>query len=1133
MTALELLAELRQAGIKISVREGHLRVKAKKNQLDTELQKKIGTHKEELLRLLTAYSAPTKTFHGDYIAPLSHAQKKLFFLQAYSPKTSAYNMAFCCDVEGVLDVEKINLAFGQLLLRHGALRTSFRMNDGDTSQVIVAPTGDEQLQFVPDDNGDEWVDAQIEKLAREPFDLCQAPLIRPYLFQRRGNRQTVLLVAHHIIFDMRSAEICLSELFTIYCALIAGHQPDLQPPPLDFGDFANWQHSPQRAKQLDAQLRYWSKQLADAPPTIELPTDFVRPKELSHSGGWLDSELDDSLGAALIQLAAQTSCTPSTIVFAVFQVFLARISASRDLVIGMPVESRNLVELEDTVGFFLNTLAIRFAVDGNPTFRSVLTKTRKCLLDAFNHNDLAFERLVEELQPERDLSRSPVFQVMYAWHDQTEIHLDGGSQASITSPIIVGTDTAKFDLTLAVFRHNNQIRLGFEYSSELFKESTITKFLQRFCHLLADTLTRPDLSIYQLEMMTQDERHIIQDVFNSTESALKGLCIHQYVEQAASQTPDTIAMEFGESRWSYHALNAQANRLARKLTEYGAGSSTRVAILVQRGPFFQLAMLATLKTGAAYVPLDPRFPVQRLKYLLEDSDPVLLLTESAVMPATDSLTIQCAVLDMNEFDFSAGDATTIDTQVKPEDPAYVIYTSGSTGAPKGVVLQHRGLGNLLEWQANQPGLNQPARTLHFAALCFDVSFTETFSTWADGGTLVLVDEDIRRDFPALQRFIKQHEIERIFLPCAALQPFAEALCSSGESGEALSYTDVIVSGEQLNITLPIRTMFEQHPRLRLHNHYGPAETHVVTGYTFPADRSSWVSKAPIGKPIFNTQIYLLDEYGELVPQGVIGELHIGGASIGPGYFNNSELSDAKFVPNRFSKNEESRLYRSGDLARFSADGILEYFGRIDGQVKLRGYRVEPGEVENALLACPLVVNAVAGVRNLDPSSSANAQLVAWVVVQDNAPIEIAELSTFLVEQLPDYMIPDLFVIVDELPMTPSGKIDRRALPDPDFNDTSQPYRAPETSNEIILCKLYADLLGIERIGTEDNFFHLGGQSLLTMRLVARISDQLGVTLPLKYVFQYPTPCKLGVAIAVIDKANHPGSADNDCDHFVL
>ena len=450
-----------------------------------------------------------------------------------------------------------------------------------------------------------------------------------------------------------------------------------------------------------------------------------------------------------------------------------------------------------------------------------------------------------------------------------------------------------------------------------------------------------------------------------------------------------------------------------------------------------------------------------------------------------------------------------------------------------MVLQHRGLVNLIEWQAKQPGLDRPARTLHFAALCFDVSFTETFTTWAACGTLVLIDEDQRRDFRALQTFIERCEIERVFLPCAALQPFAEALCTAGHSGALPTCTDIIVSGEQLNITPPIRAMFEQQPALRLHNHYGPAETHVVTGYTFPEDRAAWVAKAPIGKPIFNTQIYLLDEYGELVPQGVIGELHIGGASVGPGYFNNPQLNATKFVADRFSTVAGSRMYRSGDLARFTADGILEFFGRMDDQVKLRGYRVEPGEVENALLANPQIVNAIVGIRNADPCSSANAQLVAWVVGQGEAPINTDELRDYLLERLPDYMVPDLFVIVADLPMTPSGKIDRKALPDPDFSNSSRPYRPPETPGEIVLCKLFKDLLVLERAGVDDNFFHLGGQSLLAMRLAAHISDQLGVALPLKYIFQYPTPRQLGVAIAVLDEATHPGNTDVDSEHFVV
>ena len=1133
MNALELLAELREAGIRVDARKGTLRVRGRKKQLTSEFRQQLAEHKEELLRLLTQETVPAKTCHGDYLAPLSHAQKKLLFLHAYEPNNPAYNMAFRCDIEGELDTVKLGEAFARLVERHGALRTSFQMNDGRGSQAVMAELEGVHVHIVPDAASDAAADSRIAALARKPFDLSRPPLARLYLLQRSQKRCSILLVVHHIVFDMRSAEICLRELFRIYGALVADTPPGLQMPALDYGDFAIWQHAPEHAARLDAQLRYWVGRLKNAPPTIDLPTDFVRPKEFSYRGAWLDCELDNGMAAALSQFAELASCTPSIVVFTVFQVFLARICNSRDLVIGMPVDNRSFTKLENTVGFFLNTLAIRFTAANNPSFRSVLADTRERVLEALNNKDLAFERLVEELAPERDTSRSPVFQVMYAWHDEAEAHIDAGRQTNIEGPVIVGTGTAKFDLTLSVFRSGSGIRMGFEYSSALFKESTISNFLRRFCHLLADAISRPDLGIYQLSIMTDSERHQVQYALNATETPVESGCVHHYVERAAQRTPGSAAMIFGERSWNYDELNSQTNRLARALAEYGAGRETRVAILVNRGPLFQLAMLAALKAGAAYVPLDPSFPVRRLEHLLGDCDPVLLLTDSDTAPTASGLGKHYPILNLDEFDFTVGSTHNAHVQVQPNDTAYVIYTSGSTGAPKGVGLKHAGLVNLIEWQAKQPGLGRPARTLHFAALCFDVSFTETFTTWADGGTLVLIEEDQRRDFTALHKFIAHHEIDRVFLPCAALQPFAEALCAADASGTAPCFTDIIVSGEQLNITPAIRSMFERYASLRLHNHYGPAETHVVTGYTFPANRSLWAARAPIGKPIFNTQIYLLDEYGQLVPQGVVGELHIGGVSVGAGYLNNPQLTDAKFVGDCFSAIAGARMYRTGDLARFSADGTLEFLGRTDDQLKLRGFRVEPGEVETALLAHPQLVTAAAGIRNLDPTSSASAQLVAWVVPQKDVQITPTELRNFLLERLPDYMVPDLFVIIDELPMTASGKVDRRSLPQPDSYDSSRPYRPPETTTESTLCNLFADLLGKEKIGAEDNFFHLGGQSLLAMRLIARINDRLGVLLPLKYVFQYPSPCQLGTAISLIDEARRRGNVDDDRDHFVV
>jgi amino acid adenylation domain-containing protein len=655
----------------------------------------------------------------------------------------------------------------------------------------------------------------------------------------------------------------------------------------------------------------------------------------------------------------------------------------------------------------------------------------------------------------------------------------------------------------------------FEYNTDLFDAATIGRLLDHFETLLRAIVADPARPVSQLPLLDAAERaHVLTD-FNATAMPTAALTVHQLVEQQAGRTPAAEAVAHGDVSLSYKELNARANRLARALEKRGAGPGALVGICAERSVEMVTGVLAVLKAGAAYVPIDPNYPAERITTMLADSAAPVLLTQSAIAARLPEHSAQTLLLDA--FDWHAGDATNLDVA---GESVYVIYTSGSTGKPKGVELTHAGLSNLLQWQCAQPGLDIPARTLQFASLSFDVSFQELFTTWTQGGSLVLIDEDQRRDLNALAKLIASDRIERVYLPFAALQPLADAVAN--DAALNFSVNDVIVAGEQLQVTPAVRAMFTTLGDARLHNQYGPSETHVVTACTLSGDPAGWPALPPIGTPVANTQVYVLDAHREPVPVGVPGELYLGGVQVARGYIHRPELTAEKFLADPF--NAGGRMYRTGDRVRFLPDGNLEYLGRTDDQVKWRGFRIEPGEIETVLSAHSTVKQAAVLLREDSPGDK---RLVAYVVGTAGAP-DAEQLRAHLKAQLPDYMVPSIIVALDALPLTPSGKLARRALPVPDYADAAQTYVAPRTPVEEALTQIWAEVLGVDTVGIHDDFFQLGGHSLLATQLISRIRDTLKVELPLKYLFRNPTAESLASSIESLRMADSlQTSAEDD------
>jgi len=1038
--------------------------------------------------------------------PLSFAQQRLWFLGQLEGLSSTYNVPLALALDGQLNISAMQKAVDDLARRHESLRTCFAAERGtpvqivsDTLEIPVA------LENMPGAS-DEELQARLEELAQTPFDLEKDALVRVHVLQSSETRHLLLLVMHHIVSDGWSLGILVRELAALYAGYCEDRTVELPMLPVQYPDFAIWQRGWLAGDELKRQLGYWEHYLSGAPALLQLPTDYPRPAIQTFNGAHINRTLPKELGAQLRELSEAEDATLFMTLLTAFSTLLNNYSGSDDIVVGTPIAGRTRSEIEGLIGFFVNTLAMRINLAGDPAFVDALSRVRRAALDAYAHQELPFEKLVEELQPDRDTSHPPIFQVLFVLQENLSDHIE--FHGTEVTPLDFELGSAKFDLSMFMVEFPEGLTASIEYNTDLFAPATIERMLDHFETLLSAIVANPASQVSQLPLMDASERqHVLTDC-NDTAMAVATISVHGLVGLQTQATPNAIAVVMGEKALTYKELNGLANRLARHLQAHGAGPGTLVGISCERSVEMAIAVLAVLKSGSAYVPIDPNYPADRISYMLDDSQAPVLLTQSALraqLPET-SATVVC----LDEIDWSAGDASNLAVD---GESVYAIYTSGSTGLPKGVELTQAGLSNLIQWQSAQPGLNQPARTLQFASLSFDVSFQELFTTWAQGGTVVLIDEELRRDLPQLAKFIADDGIERVYLPYAALQPLADSVATSGLS---YSVKDVIVAGEQLQVTPPIKQMFATLGDARLHNQYGPSETHVVTAFTLAGDPQLWMALPPIGTPVANTQVYVLNKNQEPVPVGVPGELYIGGVQVARGYIHRPELTSEKFVPDPFLDRKAAghRMYKTGDRVRFLPDGNLEYLGRTDDQVKWRGFRIEPGEIEARLGEHDSVQQAAVLLREDTPGDK---RLVAYLVAATDSALDTNTVRNWLKDQLPDYMVPSAFMVLDSMPLTPSGKVARRKLPLPDYADAAADYVAPRTPVEETLTQIWADVLGPgesnRQVGIHDDFFELGGHSLLATQLISRVRDALEVELPLISVFNHPSVAEFAADVA--------------------
>jgi amino acid adenylation domain-containing protein len=1053
----------------------------------------LAQHVEVALKAGAGLEAPPLVaVSRDIDLPLSFAQQRLWFIDRLEPNNPLYNIPVGIGLTGHVDVDALRRTFDEVIRRHESLRTTFGTVDGEPRQIVHSTQSFSLSVLDLSESSEEEIRQFVVEEARRPFDLSTGPLFRVTLVKQDELQHVLLLTLHHIVFDGWSMGVLVQEVAALYSAFHSGQPSPLPELTIQYADFAHWQRTWLQGEVLDQQMAYWREQLAGAAPVLELPTDRPRAAVQTFPGAHHSFSLSPELSEQLQQLSRREGVTMFMTLLAAFKALLYRYTQQADILVGSPIAGRNRSETEKLIGFFVNTLVLRTRVEGDESFSQLLQQVREVCLGAYAHQDVPFEKLVEELEPERSLSHTPLFQVMFALQNVAL----GALELPELQLSMVNTEsaTAKFDLFLSMHENGGRLDASLEYNSDLFDAATIARMEQHFRSLLATVVAQPYQKVTELPLLTAGELEQLEQ-WNETAVAYGRACLHELFAEQVERTPEQTAVVGGERSWSYRELNERANQIAAHLQQLGVKAEERVGICVNRSLDMTAAVLGVLKAGGAYVPLDPSYPQERIALMVRDSGARVVLAQSSLKEQLPETVERVVCLD------EPLKATTSEQyeprQVSPDNLAYVIYTSGSTGTPKGVAMSHGAIANLVQWQIEESQLGAGAKTAQFSSFSFDVSCQEMFSTWASGGTLVLINEEDRRDSNQLLRTLSEMGVKRLFLPPVALQQLAEA-----SVGRTLpkSLKHVIAAGEQLHTDTVVR-LFERLENCVLYNQYGPTETHVVTQFSMPLATAEWKQLPPIGVPIANTQVYVLDEKLQRVPVGIPGQLYLGGVGVARGYLNRPELTAERFIPDPWSSEPGARLYRTGDLARYLADGNVEFLGRADNQVKVRGFRIEPGEIESVLRLHPAVQDVVVAVRGRE-----DKRLIAYVISEHDSNLSTAELIGYSSESLPAYMIPSAFVFLDAFPLTPSGKVDRKALPERERerSELESNYVAARNVEEELLAGIWSHVLHVERVGIHDNFFALGGHSLLATQIISRIRDTFGVELPLRRLFEQPT-----------------------------
>lgn len=1035
--------------------------------------------------------------------PLSFVQERIWFLEELFPGNFTYNASKGVRLEGPLDVPALEKSLGEIVRRHEIFRVTCSTVAGRPIQKLEPfqpfRLREVDLRELPDWGREAEANCVLIEDAQTPLDLGRAPLMRATLIKLDDDMHYLSLVTHHYVVDGWSFELILRELVSLYRAYINRETSPLSELSIQYADAAYWQREQIQGQLFDEQLDYWRKQLAGSPALLDLPTDKPRPALRNYKGGKLWFEFPPPLADAIKAFSRKERVTVFMTLLAAFQALLHRYTGQVDILVGTSVSNRKRVEMEELIGSFANNLVLRTDFSADPTFRELLSQVRGVVVNAFAHQDMPFEVLVQELGPERSLSRNPLFQAMLILHEETMFYERQSDE--LRWNLVTGcAGKARFDLMLetAGWQYDQPLAY-FEYSTELFEDATIVNMRDHYLTLLQAVMGDPDGRISELPLLTEAERRQLLVDWNDTHRDGFGLlCVQQLFERQAASCPDSVAAAFEGDELTYRKLNQRANQMAHYLREQGVGNGDLVGIYLKPSLEMVVALLGVLKAGGAYVPLDPDFPRERLAFMVRDAGLSALLTQEDLLESIPDHQVRATCLDSDWDRIAVMPPGELASGVEPDDLAYLIFTSGSTGEPKGVKVPHRAVVNFLQSMAQEPGLGDRDTLLAVTTLSFDIAGLEIFLPLSVGARLELASREVASDGRLLARKLHQAGVTVMQATPATWR----MLVDTGWQGDA--QLKMLCGGEALPSDLSDQLLKRG---AALWNMYGPTETTIWS----LIDRVEPGAPVTIGRPIANTQVYILDPVGQPVPVGVPGELHIGGLGLAQGYHNQPELMREKFISNPFSGDPDARLYKTGDLARYFPDGKIEFLGRNDLQVKIRGFRIELGEVEAALNWHPAVREAVVVVRADDAGDKV---LVAYLVLDQYPAPSVGQMRRFLSDKLPDYMVPAAFVVLEAFPLTPNGKVDRRALPPPDGArpNLESEYVPPQTPTEKRLVEIWGELLGAERLGIHDNFFELGGHSLLAVQLISCLQDTFQVEAPLRLVFESATVSEQALAI---------------------
>ena len=1052
---------------------------------------------------------PEKTLNA-----VSIGQEQLFASSLLNPRAITYNIGMAVELIGELDIAALMMAINRLVQRYDAMRMSFIM-DGEKIKGVIQ--NEINIDLIIKESSKTSLEAQIEEiddaikqLHREPFDLGKAPLFRCCLLQFPNSRYVFIYVVHHIITDGWSLALITKELSQNYNALLTN--PRYEPLPLEtsYRDFIHWQQQLILEREQSI-LDFWQLKLKHLPDPLQLPVTQQRTG--TYRAGGEKKHFPKELAQKLKDFIKGENVSLFVCLLSAYQVLLARYANQSDLVIGVPFFGREEEKFENTIGYFINTLPLRAQLSEGLNFVELMKHNQIHVREAQGNQMLSLTNLISRLNIQRDSRTHPLFQVMFNYINMpiSNLKLAGLQSRHLWSE----EGQTEYDLNMTILEEKDNLELTLKYNADLFDKKFIQTLLENYLSLIENVISNPKDSVWNLELINKQEKYKLVEERNQTEiSYEKDRTVHQLFEEQAEKTPHSIACVFENTQMTYQELNAKANQLAHYLREQGVKPNTLVGLSLDRGLDLAIGLLAVLKAGGAYVPLDPNYPKERLDFMLQDAKAAILLTQKKWKREG----VLCIDIEDKAL-WKDLPLTNPDSLAEPSSLAYVIYTSGSTGKPKGVMMRHEALCNLLQWQKQNFAFNDQGNVLQFSALSFDVCFQECFSTWLGGSTLVLFSEDDKRDMRAVLNLLRVKKINRLFLPFVALSALVEQY--KIQEDLLVDLREIITAGEQLIISTVLADFLKDHPQCTLVNQYGPSETHVVSFFTVSPPYSHL---PPIGRPIANTSLYILDQNRQLVPEGVAGELYIGGKGVARGYLNRLELTQERFIENPFKTNHPV-LYQTGDLVRYLPDGNIEYLGRLDEQVKIRGFRVELGEIEAAISSHAQIKQCVVIVQQ----ENGDKRLIAYIVLNTTVPagsmnVFISNLNEYLVQKLPSYMLPSAFIPLESLPLTPSGKVNRKALSSTSSSvvlHVKDSYAAPTNATELALTSLWSELLHIEQIGINDNFFNLGGHSLTGAQFIARVKNQYRIDLPLRNLFDHPTIESFAKLIEIALKQEQP------------